>query len=116
MPLIAVISREWDLRGAVRAELRNAGVTAYGLETVDDLGRLIASGIIPNAIVVDGTQLHDAIVRDAIATLAALHPVLVVDSHVHPAPRIQGAQLLSRPVQVRTIVDWVLAHARDEAA
>ena len=56
MPVVLIVSSEWDLRGAVRAELREAGIEALGLETVDEMGRMIARGVAPSLIVVDGVQ------------------------------------------------------------
>jgi hypothetical protein len=47
MPVVFIVSPEWDLRGAVRAELREAGIAAMGIETVDDMARTIAGGLLP---------------------------------------------------------------------
>jgi hypothetical protein len=38
MAVVFVVSRDWTLRATVRAELREAGVDAMGLETADDVG------------------------------------------------------------------------------
>ena len=58
MPVVFIVSREWDLRGAVRAELREAGIAAMGVETVDDMARTIAGGVAPDLVVLDGQYLH----------------------------------------------------------
>lgn len=109
MPVVFIVSREWDLRGAVRAELREAGVAALGMETVDDMAKAIAGGVAPDLVVLDGDNLHHLTTRQALQNLASHVPVLVIDSRTNPAPPLPGAQFLSRPVQVREIVAAVLA-------
>ncbi len=109
MSVVFIVSREWDLRGAVRAELREAGIAAMGMETVDDMARTIAGGIAPDLVVLDGQYLHHPPTRQAVQNLSSHVPVLVIDSRLNPAPPLPGAQLLSRPVQVKEIVAWVLA-------
>jgi hypothetical protein len=104
MPVVVIVSGEWDLRGAVRAELREAGVTALGMQTIDDMARTIASGIAPSVVVLDGAQAHQAETREALQNLAARVPLLVIDSRVNPAPPIPGAKTILRPVQVKEIV------------
>lgn len=104
MPVVVIVSGEWDLRGAVRAELREAGVTALGMQTIDDMARTIAGGIAPSVVVLDGAQAHKAETREALQNLAARVPLLVIDSRVNPAPPIPGAKTILRPVQVKEIV------------
>ena len=109
MPVVFIVSDEWDLRGAVRAELREAGVDALGLETTEDLARTIAGGIAPALVVLDGAQLHNAEMRQALQNLTSRVPLLVVDSRLNPGPPLPGAQVILRPVQVKEIVARVLA-------
>ena len=104
MPVVFIVSREWDLRGAVRAELREAGIAAMGFEAVDDMARTIAGGIAPDLVVLDGRYLHHPPARQALQNMASRVPVLVIDSRLNPAPLLAGAQLLTRPVQVKEIV------------
>ena len=108
MPVVFIVSAEWDLRGAVRAELREAGIEAFGLETVGDLARMIAAGAAPSLIVLDGAQLHETEMRPALQNLASRVPLLVVDSRLNPAPPLPAAQTILRPVQVKDIVARVL--------
>ena len=108
MPVVFIVSREWDLRGAVRAELREAGIDALGLETIEDLARMIARGIAPSLVVLDGAQLHDPETRQALQNIASRVPLLVVDSRLNPAPPLPGAKILRRPVQVKEIVACAL--------
>jgi len=109
MPVVFIVSGEWDLRGAVRAELREVGIEALGMETVEDMARTIAGGIAPSLVVVDGAQLHQPKARQALQNLTSRLPLLVIDSRVSPSPPLPGAKTILRPVQVKEIVARVLA-------
>ena len=109
MPVVFIVSGDWDLRGAVRAELREEGIEALGLETVEDMARVIASGIAPSLIVLDGAQLHNSEARRALENLSSRVRVLVIDSRLDPAPPLPGATTVLRPVQIREIVARILA-------
>jgi DNA-binding response OmpR family regulator len=109
MPVVFIVSGEWDLRGAVRAELREAGIEALGMETVEDMAQTIAGGIAPSLVVLDGAQLRKTETRQALQNLSARLPFLVVDSRLSPAPPLPGAKTILRPVQVKEIVARVLA-------
>jgi len=64
MPVVFVVASDWTLRSAIRAELRELGIEALGVETADDVGRAVAAGEMPALIVVEGTAplaLHPAI-------------------------------------------------------
>jgi len=65
MAVVFIVSGEWDLRGAVRAELREAGIEALGLESVEEMARMIAGGIGPSLVVLDGALLHKTETRQA---------------------------------------------------
>src|SRR5437879_2598332 len=109
MPVVFIVSGEWDLRGAVRAELREAGIAALGMETVEEMAQMIAGGTAPALVVLDGEQLRRPETRTALENLSSRVPVLVIDSRVGSASPLQGAQTILRPVQVREIVARVLA-------
>ena len=109
MPVVFIVSGEWDLRGAVRAELREAGMEALGMETVEDMARAIAGGMAPSLVVIDGAQLHKTEARQALQNLRSRVPLLVIDSRLDPAPPVPRAQTLLRPVSVKEIVARVLA-------
>lgn len=109
MPVVFIVSGEWDLRGAVRAELREAGIEALGMETVEDMAQMIARGVAPDLVVLDGAQLQRPETRQALENLGSRVPLLVIDSRVSPAPPLTGAQTILRPVQVKEIVARVLA-------
>jgi DNA-binding response OmpR family regulator len=108
MPVVFIVSGDWDLRGAVRAELREAGIEALGLETGEDMARVIAGGIAPSLVVLDGAQLHDSEMRRALENLSSRVPLLVIDSRLDPAPRLPGAATILRPVQIKEIVARIL--------
>jgi DNA-binding response OmpR family regulator len=108
MPVVFIVSGEWDLRGAVRAELRDAGIEALGMETVEDMARMIAGGTAPALVVLDGAQLHRPETHQALQNLSSRLPMLVIDSRLNPASPLPGAQTIFRPVQVKQIVARVL--------
>jgi hypothetical protein len=107
MPIVFVVSPDWALRAPLRAELREAGIDALGLETADDIGKTLARGILPSAVVIDGAELDQDSAREAVANLAREVPVLVVDSRIAPAPDVPGAERLARPVRIGDIVAGV---------
>lgn len=109
MPVVFIVSGEWDLRGAVRAELREAGVEALGMESIEDMARTIARGVAPALVVIDGAQLHEPETRQALRNLSSRVPLLVIDSRLSPSPSLPDAQTILRPVQVKEIVARVLA-------
>lgn len=103
-----IVSSDWDLRGSVRAELREAGIEALGLETVEDMVRVIAGGIAPSLVVLDGAQLHNSEMRRALENLSSRVPFLVIDSRSDPAPTLPGVTTMLRPVQIKEIVARIL--------
>jgi hypothetical protein len=109
MPVVFVVSRDWTLRAPVRAELREAGVDALGLETADDVGEALARGVLPAVVVVDAAELETPLARESLGNLAQRAAVLVVESRTAPAPDLPGAERLQRPLRVGDIVARVLA-------
>lgn len=121
MPTIFVISSDWTLRTTVRAELRQLGIEALGMESVDDLAQAVAQGKMPSAVVLDtageGAELSAASTRAALANLAKRVPLVVVASRVEPAlPLEDVAELLYRPVRVGDIVARVQKLLAGQAA
>ena len=124
MPVVFVIAEEWRLRAAVRAELRERGIKALGMETIDNAGRAIAAGDAPSVIVLDANLLDanmlDASVPDANAaatsgaplrTLLRRVPAVLIASRTTsnaPPTNEQFRKVLFRPVQVSEIVAAVL--------
>ena len=112
MPTVFIISPDWKLRATVRAELREEGVEALGMESADNAAREIAAGRIPSAIVLDG-----AVAGAGLENLARSVPVIVVASRtelIEPLP--YSEVVLYRPVRVREIVARVHEVLRGHAA
>ena len=109
MPVVFIISEEWKLRAAVRAELRERGIKALGMETVHDAGRAIAAGELPSAIVLDA----NAAVTSSAALQTLLHriPSVLIASRAtstSPSSNETARKVLFRPVQISEIVAAVL--------
>jgi hypothetical protein len=75
---------------------------------VEDMTRVIAGGIAPSLVVLDGAQLHNSEMRRALENLSSRVPLLVIDSRLDPAPRLPGATTMLRPVQIKEIVARLL--------
>ena len=104
MPTVFVIGEYWTLRSLVRAELREHGVEALGMESLAEAAQAIAAGTVPSAVVLDATPLGGEAL--ALEFLPRSVPVLVVTSPGAPAPP-WAAAVLSKPVQVGEIVSRV---------
>lgn len=104
--LVFIIAQDWMLRAGVRAELRERGITATGMESVDDAAKAIAAGQMPSAVVVEaglpGTNC------EALEQLARRVLVIVVASRWEPVPIKSAAAVLYRPVRVGDVVARVI--------
>jgi hypothetical protein len=125
MPTVFVLARDWKLRTAVRAELRELGIHALGIDSPDDAGRILASGEIPAAMVIEAAA--DFISDPAIQALVSRVPSIWIASHTERIPlplrsstasstgrpdapsRPQRGVLLYRPVRIADIVSHVQA-------
>lgn len=104
MPVVFVIAHDWNLRAMVRAELREKGIQAMGMESAAEAGACIASGTIPSVVVLEATQR----VEPAMESLARGVPFVVVASAVELVDWPGATRLLHRPVRVGEIVAAVL--------
>ena len=103
MPTVFVIGEDWQLRANVRAELRDRGVEALGMESLDEAARALAQGTVPTAVVFDATT--GDVSRPTLESLARRVPVIVVASRTQAAPIPESAAaVLWRPVRVAEIV------------
>lgn len=109
-----VIGEDWTLRAGVRAELRERGIEALGMETAADAGTALAAGQTPSAIVLDANS--QAASDPAIQKLAGRVPAVVVASRTSTVCLGQAAKTLFRPVQIREIVAAVLELLKGQAA
>ena len=104
MPTVFVIAKDWTLRAGVRAELREMGVDALGMETVADAGQTIAAGTIPDVVMLDAAS-EDVASLGGVASLVRSVPVLVVASRTEAVPGIEtAAMVMYRPVSVGEVV------------
>lgn len=109
MPIVFVIAEEWRLRAAVRAELRERGVKARGMETADDAGRAIAAGEIPSVIVLDAAAA--AAPPPALRRLIRRVPSVLIASRTTSLTLSSNevvCKVLFRPVQVSEVIAAVL--------
>jgi len=112
MPTVFIISPDWNLRALVRAELREAGVEALGMESADDAARELAAGRQPSVVVLDG-ELAPA----GLHNLARSVPVVIVASRVEPSrPLPSAVAVLYRPVSVKDVVAQVHLALQGHAA
>lgn len=102
MPVVFVVASDWTLRSAIRAELRELGIEALGMETADDVGRAIAAGEMPAVIVVEGTAplaLHPAI-QNLVRTVRTV----LIASRTETIPSPPVTRVFYRPVRIAEIV------------
>jgi hypothetical protein len=119
MSLVFVIARDWKLRAAVRAELRERGVEALGMDSPDDAGRTIASGEMPAAVVLEGTA--ELVSDPGIKNLVTQVPTILIASRTEKIPLSPGqteqnprlGAVLYRPVRIEEIVSGVLGLLRE---
>jgi len=102
MPAVFVVARDWTLRTGVRAELRERGVDALGMESADDAGRAVASGQIPAVIVMEATpeMTGDAAIRQLVERV----PAIVIASRTQTVKLPPVDTVLYRPVRIGEIV------------
>jgi hypothetical protein len=105
MLIVFVIASDWTLRTAVRAELRELDIQALGMESPEDVGRAIAAGEMPSAVVLEAVP---QLAADAgIKNLVGRVPTLVVASRTEHLALPPVAAVLYRPVRIAEIVDCV---------
>jgi hypothetical protein len=109
MPIVFVISPDWTLRTNVRAELREVGIMALGMQATGDLEEVLMRGVVPSSIVLDSAELENPKAQKMLETLAQDVAVLMAGSAVKPALSFHGTEVIRRPVQVRDNVSRVLA-------
>ncbi len=102
MPTVFVIARDWTLRTSVRAELRERGVDALGMESVDDAGRAVAGGQMPAVIVMEA--MPEVASDPAILQLVERVPTIVIASRTESVKLPAVDTVLYRPVRIGEIV------------
>ncbi len=102
MPVAFVISTDWKLRTAVRAELRERGIDALGMDSAEDAGRALAAGDVPAAVVLEATA--ELAGDPAMRSLVARVPTVLIASRTETVPLPAVAAVFYRPVSVGEIV------------
>jgi hypothetical protein len=105
MPVVFVIARDWTLRIALRAELREQGVEALGMDSADDAGRAFAAGQAPSAVVIEAVPEFAA--DPGIRKLIERVPAVLVASRIETFPLPPVAAVFYRPVHIGEIVACV---------
>jgi len=105
MPTVFVIARDWNLRANVRAELRERGIDALGMESADDAGRVLAQGQTPAVVVVEA--IPEIAGNPAIGRLLERAPTILIASRTETVPLPPVDTVLYRPVRIADIVTRV---------
>ena len=102
MPVAFVIARDWTLRTGVRAELRERGIDALGMESAAEAGAAIAAGEMPAVVVIDAVS--DIAGDPAIQKLIERVPTILVASRTETLPLPPVDTVFYRPVRIGEIV------------
>jgi len=102
IPVVYVIAADWTMRTAVRAELREMGIEALGMDSAEDAGRAMASGTLPNVVVLEATPELLGDIR--IQNLVHRFPTVMIASRTVNVSLPDTADVLYRPVRIVEIV------------
>ncbi len=103
------------MRTAVRAELRELGIDALGMDSADDADRAVASDGHPNLVVLEATAelLGDLKIHNLVQRV----PTVLIVSQTARVSLPDNAAILYRPVRIAEIVARVKELlVRDNAA
>src|SRR5260370_36716583 len=95
IPVVYVVAADWTMRTAVRAELREMGIEALGMDSAEDAGRAMASGTLPNVVVLEATEELLGDIR--IQNLVHPYPAVMRASHSVQVSLPATADFLYRP-------------------
>jgi DNA-binding response OmpR family regulator len=113
MPFVFILARDWPLRVLLRAELRERGIQAIGMQSAAEAGTRIASGDLPSVVVLEASER----IEPGLESLARRVPFVVVasgaDQDAWPAA---AARVLHRPVRIAEVVAAVLDLLRGQPA
>jgi hypothetical protein len=102
MPVVFVIASDWKLRTSLRAELIDAGIQALGMDSPDQVGRALAAGEAPAAIILEATS---TVASDAaICKLVERVPTVVIASRTETVELPRVTAVLYRPVRIGDVV------------
>jgi DNA-binding response OmpR family regulator len=115
MPVVFVIARDWTLRSGVRAELRERGIKALGMDAPADAGRAIAEGQMPAVVVLEA--IPELAGHLAIQKLVERVPTVLIASRTETVPLPPVDTVFHRPVSIGEIIARVQTLvSRDHAA
>jgi hypothetical protein len=106
MPLVFIVARDWQLRAGLRAELREGGIDAFGIDSAEDAGRSFAEGEMPAVVVLEATAEFAA--NAAIQSLVKRVPTVLIASRTETVPLPPAAAVFYRPVSIGEITNRVL--------
>jgi hypothetical protein len=106
MPLVFIVARDWQLRAGLRAELREGGIDALGIDSAEDAGRSFAEGEMPAVVVLEATAEFAA--NAAIQSLVKRVPTVLIASRTETVPLPPAAAVFYRPVSIGEITNRVL--------
>jgi DNA-binding response OmpR family regulator len=112
--VVYVIAADWTMRTAVRAELREMGIEALGMDSAEDAGRAMASGTLPNVVVLEATEELLGDLR--IQNLVRRFPAVMIASRTVKVSLPDTADVLYRPVRIAEIVARVTELLARDAA
>jgi DNA-binding response OmpR family regulator len=112
--VVYVIAPDWTMRTAVRAELREMGIEALGMDSAEDAGRAMASGTLPNVVVLEATEEFLGDIR--IQNLVRRFPAVMIASRTVKVSLPDTADVLYRPVRIAEIVARVTELLARDAA
>jgi DNA-binding response OmpR family regulator len=101
MPVVFVLARDWTLRTGVRAELRERGVEALGMDSPADASRAIASGQLPAVVVLEA--IPELAGDAAIQKLVERAPTILIASRTETVPLPAVDTVFYRPVRIGEI-------------
>jgi DNA-binding response OmpR family regulator len=101
MPIVFIIARDWNLRAGVRAELRERGIEALGMDAPADAGRALASGQVPAAIVLEA--IPELAGAPGIQKLVETVPTILIASRTESVPLPPVDRVMYRPVRIGEI-------------
>ncbi len=103
--MVFIVARDWPLRALLRAELRQRGIEALGMQTAAEVGTRIASGMVPSAVVLEAAEE----LEPGLELLARRLPVVVVASasnrDVWPK---KAAVVLRKPLRIGEVAGAVI--------
>jgi hypothetical protein len=105
MSIVFILAHDWTLRAGLRAQLREQGIEALGMESNDDAGKALAAGQLPSVLVLEATA--DLSEEAAIQSLAGRVPTILIASRTETVELPPVAAVLYRPVTIGQIAEEV---------